>query len=383
VIYSLLAVSRSQLGQYIAGAGAFELGLRHASRNRSVHEKRISELKENRQAVGAQLYNRGIAAVTAAGDLESSPPPNAPQLLHYRNGPYTGALDPEVAIADTTDFSSSHGWSSLEEAAVCFELSTYFLPDEADAYSNLSYVMRRLGRLDDAVGAAERGLSAKPGHAGLEQNLRAARASIKLREAGALERASEKPLPYDSTAASQELHVLRERFRGFVSDEGYGKSKWGQSRKTVRSLYPTAQLASDSTLFLKDQIGGSPAVVWFEFVSNKLVSVSIRQDAEHVNKSLYISDYQRLQQRLREKYGPAEEDVNWLNSLYKEEPEQYGMAISVGHLRLSTTWETPKTHIRLACTGENFKLFVLISYTSRELDELRSKSELLRDLEKL
>jgi tetratricopeptide (TPR) repeat protein len=88
--------------------------------------------------------------------------------------PYTGAPGPQTAITDTTVFGPYTGASRLEEAAYDFELASYVDPTSVETYQNLAFVFSQLGRTDDAIRAAKRGLQVKPDDQRLHQNLRAA-----------------------------------------------------------------------------------------------------------------------------------------------------------------------------------------------------------------
>src|SRR6185436_21048307 len=78
------------------------------------------------------------------------------------------------AVTDTTVFPPFTGASRLEEAGYDFILASYVDPGSVETYQNLAYVMGGLGRTDDAIRAASKGLEVKPDDQRLKQNLRAA-----------------------------------------------------------------------------------------------------------------------------------------------------------------------------------------------------------------
>jgi hypothetical protein len=87
---------------------------------------------------------------------------------------------------------------------------------------------------------------------------------------------------------------------------------------------------------------------------------------------------------LSKKYGaPVSDKANWSQDLYRDNPKQWGRAVGAGHLILATAWGTPKTSIRLVCSGENFKIAVRVFYVSKELDALRRKSNQTKALDGL
>ena len=51
------------------------------------------------------------------------------------------------------------------------------------------------------------------------------------------------------------------------------------------------------------------------------------------------------------------------------------MVISVGHLAYGNSWETPNTKISLMLSGDNYKIQLVLSYTSKELEEWVKQTE--------
>ena len=161
--YSLLAIARCEQRQYLAGGAAFQLALDLAKKKNDT--KKIQALEQNRLSYNAKLFNMGVKALSGgatAAEGESSLKPYAPAAL---------AAD---AVSDTTVFPPFSGASRLEEAAYDFTLASYIDPTSIETYQNLAYVLGKLGRTDDAIRAASKGLEIKPDDQRLHQNLRAA-----------------------------------------------------------------------------------------------------------------------------------------------------------------------------------------------------------------
>ncbi len=166
-VLSLLAFARAQQRQYISAGGAFQLAIDVAKKKKD--EKRIADLERNRLAVNAQLFNSGIKALSGAASAEVPSDSVSALTSRYKEPP-----DPQAAVTDTTVFGPFAGASRLEEAAYDFELASYVDPTSVETYQNLAYVLSKLGRTDDAIRAAKRGLQVKPDDQRLHQNLRAA-----------------------------------------------------------------------------------------------------------------------------------------------------------------------------------------------------------------
>lgn len=91
---------------------------------------------------------------------------------------------------------------------------------------------------------------------------------------------------------------------------------------------------------------------------------------EHTNKDLYIEDYEGLKEILTKKYGkPVLDKVTWKNDLFKSAKQDWGTAISIGHLEYFSSWETSTTFINLGLDGDNYKIRLVLGYYSRELEE--------------
>ena len=219
-VYSLLAVARAQQRQYASAGAAMAMGLKLAATKKD--SKREKEIESNRDAVMAQLYNQGLAALNRAGSLSADPnrttgDENSPQGkvekaqgipkefgrfaesgqvheywyypdkgvgyhfapgmtegLEFKYKPYAGPPAPEVAIVDTTIFPAFDGSSRVEEASYNFVLASYIEPRSADNFKNLSYVFEILGRADEAIASARLGLAIKPDDQQLMRNMRVA-----------------------------------------------------------------------------------------------------------------------------------------------------------------------------------------------------------------
>src|SRR5439155_1745865 len=217
---SLLAFARARQREFISAGAAFQLAIETATKKGD--KKKVADLQRNRLAENAQLFNAGIAALNRAGSVsldnerssgdEGSPQgkiekqygppreyarfteagrihefwcypdsgvtfyfaPSSDEATRLEYKPYEGLGDLQHAVTDTTVFPLYAGGSYVAEAAYDFQLASYVDPMSLDTYQNLAYVLSLLGRTDDAIRAAQRGLTIKPDDERLHQNLRAA-----------------------------------------------------------------------------------------------------------------------------------------------------------------------------------------------------------------
>lgn len=170
--------------------------------------------------------------------------------------------------------------------------------------------------------------------------------------------------------------ALADDFRG---------ATFGMSRAQVRATEPNvAWREGDDVIGFTTEIAGLDAMAQYEFTNDKLYGGGYRIVEQHSNRTLYLSDYDKLFGLLREKYGaPRDDKTVWRNDLYRDDPEDYGMAVALGHLAKLATWETPSTEINLLLTGDNYEIDLYIYYKSRELGaeaEADDRQEALNNL---
>jgi tetratricopeptide (TPR) repeat protein len=218
-VYGLLAFSRNTLRQYKAAGAIYQIGIQLSTEKKD--DKKVKELKQARDAALAGLYNKGIAAMTRAGNVvaaterttdEGTPqaklekekgspndfarwseggavhevwyytkdnmsyyfPPTGEDPTATPIKPFSVAMDLQSAALDSTVFNDYEGASKVMDAAYNFELASIIDPTSADVFQNLSYLFELVGRVDDAIAAAKEGLKYRPGDPKLIQNMKVA-----------------------------------------------------------------------------------------------------------------------------------------------------------------------------------------------------------------
>ena len=162
-------------------------------------------------------------------------------------------------------------------------------------------------------------------------------------------------------------------------------ASWGMSKDQVRKVEKLEiNKGNDEMLYYDGEILNLECLVVYHFVRDKLVRGSYLITQEHTNKNDYISDYNVLKDSLKKKYGEPKKDKEiWKNALWKDNPEQWGFAVSYGHLKYYTKWKTEDTDIMLFLSGENFNIAVHLGYESIRLgvlEEKKREKEALDDL---
>ena len=155
----------------------------------------------------------------------------------------------------------------------------------------------------------------------------------------------------------------------------FRKTNWGMSKEQVKATEDKkADYEDNDFLYYKVKINGDNYICGYNFLEDKLYSSSYRFTGKHVNKNLYIDDYKKLKEILIKKYGkPIGNRVRWENDLYKDDKNEWGMAISIGDLEYWAWWKTPTTEICLLLTGDNYKITLDIHYHSKKLKEWANK----------
>lgn len=157
----------------------------------------------------------------------------------------------------------------------------------------------------------------------------------------------------------------------------FRSTNWGMSKTQVKATEKMKLIKEyEDLLSYNGSVGELNCNIIYIFVGNKLVRSKYFFINEHFIKNDYIYDYNILKDMLEKKYGkPIDESQIWKNNLYKDDKENWGLAISIGHLLYYTIWETPSTIITLALDGDNFEINLQIEYSSKKLKTLEEKQK--------
>jgi len=154
----------------------------------------------------------------------------------------------------------------------------------------------------------------------------------------------------------------------FTQDDfDFRNAKWSFTRLEVKKS-EKAELFKDTEQLIvyKDAYSGFPVGIQYVFDNNRLYRCLYVFSQEHANKNDYIGDLKAIKENLLEQYGtPQSEKVIWKNNLYKDDPENHGLAISIGHLVFFTQWETERTRVILLMNGVDYNVRCLIEYLDK------------------
>jgi hypothetical protein len=155
-------------------------------------------------------------------------------------------------------------------------------------------------------------------------------------------------------------------------DFDFRKTNWGFSMDQVKNSESLSLVREEqNALMYKGTLSDLDCYVVFVFAKGKLVRTKYVIVEEHSNKNDYIRDYESLKRLLSNKYGtPIQDKTIWRNSLYKDDREEWGFAVSLGHLVYLSTWETSETEISDFLYGDNYEISLGIEYSSKFLKSL-------------
>jgi len=146
---------------------------------------------------------------------------------------------------------------------------------------------------------------------------------------------------------------------------------WGMTRAEVLAIEKEGRyLAQSGNQLLYDdlKVEGLDTLLSYNFnIEGKLYSAGYRFQQQHSNPTIYIYDYNNVKDKLIETYGaPSSDKIVWADDLWKDDPNNWGMAVITGYLIYLAEWQTEATEIALFLSGDNYEVtnFGLV-YTSR------------------
>ena len=155
----------------------------------------------------------------------------------------------------------------------------------------------------------------------------------------------------------------------------FRKVSWGMNRDKVKSTEKLNIIGENDKILVYKAVSLEKNVnIVYIFVNDKLVRAKYVINEEHTQKNDYIRDYKEFKDILIKIYNePLNDNIIWLDDLYKNDPSKYGLAVSIGHLSYWSNWETERTKIICMLRGENYSIICGIEYSSKELEPLENK----------
>ncbi len=163
-----------------------------------------------------------------------------------------------------------------------------------------------------------------------------------------------------------------------IIETHFRSARWGMSKQQILRLegHPDQQANTNGLDIVQylQKILNMDCLIGYVFAENKLVKAKYSFLAKHEDKNQYIQDYSKIRDILVEIYGkPLTDSALWQNNRYKEEPSNWGQALSQGHLMFDSTWQDSDTEIHLQLHGEMEKTFLVVEYAGLDYKDLAQK----------
>lgn len=168
----------------------------------------------------------------------------------------------------------------------------------------------------------------------------------------------------------------------------FRQTNWGMSKEQVKAtenkevIYEGDNNLGHAVTY-GVEIGIKSYYCIYYFLEDKLYTAGYMSTEEYSNKNDYILDYEEIKEILIKKYGEpnnkklmalhGRKEIDWKDNLYRDDKNNWGLAISIGNLSYGLIWETPTTDIELILDGNNYEVNLRIRYISKELKEWADK----------
>ena len=160
-----------------------------------------------------------------------------------------------------------------------------------------------------------------------------------------------------------------------VKPGNFRNTRWGDSKEQMMKTESGTPVNDNDDFFIyKGRLNGLDCQIFFQFYDGLLGAGGYVITEKHTNSNAYISDFDTFKKMLTEKYGEPKQDKKiWNGSLYKDDVENYGLAVSIGDLAYGAEWQTEETVIRMKLSGDNYRVNLLIVYSSFKYKDLVQK----------
>jgi hypothetical protein len=156
-----------------------------------------------------------------------------------------------------------------------------------------------------------------------------------------------------------------------VFEHDFRRATWGMNMERVKKTEESPVVfegwseTDDATiLYYKEMVFDLPTFITYLFRGGKLVQARYSFNPE--DQGNYISDYESIIEGLIDKYGePFEVTMQWSDSTYADDEEQWETALRLGHLKRSGFWETKNTLIVLQLYARDKTIIMQIDYSDK------------------
>ena len=155
----------------------------------------------------------------------------------------------------------------------------------------------------------------------------------------------------------------------------FRNTTWGMDRAQVvaaEGTQPSRTTDSNGETVLRYEparLAGLDCRVVYIFAKDKLVRTKYIFQQIHDQKRDFLEDFALIDTFLAGSMGsPKEQRVSWRDDRYKADPQNYGLALSLGQLLYSTQWTGARTVLTHALTGNAGTITHEVEYVSVDLE---------------
>lgn len=159
-------------------------------------------------------------------------------------------------------------------------------------------------------------------------------------------------IPFDDYAeATTQVEIAQEVLTFLLTAQSY----WGQNQTTLREAV-TGNLVQDDQgkLIYSRTLADHGVLEGYDFRDGSLVRgqyLFLQRPINRLNE--FIDYYDAVKHALTDSYGtPTHDQTLWENDLYQPLPDYWGVAVMIGYLRYTATWETADGTISIELTGD-------------------------------
>jgi len=166
----------------------------------------------------------------------------------------------------------------------------------------------------------------------------------------------------------------------FSAQYDFRKTNWGMSKEEVGAVEEAKVFKYEGKSYpgtvYDTNVGGFDCFIHYYYIDNKLVRAKYDFGYDATEKDVCIRNYENLKETLINKYGePINDEYIWIDDLYKDDPDSWGVAVKKGDLVCYADWETATTRITIFLRNEDYNIGLEIRYRSKELKKLEEEAK--------
>jgi hypothetical protein len=144
-----------------------------------------------------------------------------------------------------------------------------------------------------------------------------------------------------------------------------GRFSWNDEMARVAAEETAAPVfRGDRQLAYEVYFGANKALLLYEFRDGKLAAGGY--DFEISPKQNLMETFAALLAKLQENYGiPSKNVETWVNTQYRNQPKNYDVAVQIGDLTCTATWDTGNTQILMTMSGQPEGVNVSVTFVSK------------------